>query len=76
MKEENIFWVVVSNNFPTRISYRHDTYESAKIEAQRLARNNKGEKFLIMKSIEAYEVEEFVKTKYVVNFHDYGEIPF
>ena len=76
MKEENIFWVVASDNFPTRISYRHTSLESAKKEAQRLARNNKGEKFVVLKSVEAYEVEEFVKTKYVAELYDYEEIPF
>ena len=72
MEKERLFWVVVNNRFPTSISYKHDTFESAENEAKRLARCNKGEKFVVLRSTTAYEVSEFIKTQY----SDWDDCPF
>lgn len=42
------FWMVVGNGPPV---HRHDTFESAKAEAERLARLNPGQEFAVMASI-------------------------
>ena len=65
MKKENNFWIIVDDHFPTNVSYKHTSLESAQNEAKRLARKAKDKKFVIMRSIESYQIEEFVKTDYV-----------
>jgi len=79
MNKENNFWIVVDDNFPTRVSYKHNTYISAQQEAQRLAKQNRGSKFVVMKSVDAYEIQELVRTDYVDptdNPNDNDFIPF
>jgi hypothetical protein len=63
------FWIVIDNNLPTRITYRHPTWESADREAKRLAQNSPGTEFVIMES----------KIGYVVNnleTIEYTDVPF
>jgi hypothetical protein len=77
--KENIFYIIVNNNFPTRVSYKHETFESADTEVKRLARNNPEEKFVIMKSVVAYQKNEFIKSNFVEpcdNEDDPNFIPF
>jgi len=77
--KENIFFIIVNDDFPTRISYRHDKLEDAMTEAKRLARNNPENKFVVMKSVIAYQVNEFVISEFVPpcdNKEDLEYIPF
>lgn len=50
------FWMVAGNG-PS--SHRHDSYDSAQTEAQRLARLHPGHCFYVMEAIEAIEKREF-----------------
>lgn len=58
------FWIVANNSFPTRISYKHTNYQSATAEAKRLARMNKGERFVVMEAIQAFEVDDLKTINY------------
>lgn len=72
-KEENMFWIVVNVNFPTRVSYKHAFFASAENEALRLARENPGEKFAVLGSICSFLMTNLERTDYVDRDKD---IPF
>jgi len=63
--KSNKFWIIVNENFPTRVSYKHNSYKEAEIEAKRLARNNKPDEFIIMESIKSFKINEFTETEFV-----------
>jgi hypothetical protein len=63
MRSENPFWVVVSEEFPTSITYKHQNEESAKKEAFRLAKMHGG-KFIVMQAIYAAESNNIIETEY------------
>ena len=78
MKEKK-FWIIVNRNFPTRVSFKHGSYDNAEIEAKRLSRNNRRDEFVIMESIKSFKINEFVETKFVNNWVDSDcneDIPF
>lgn len=51
------FWIVADSNFPTRITYKHETFESAKREAERLANNNPNTTFVVLEAITKSHVQ-------------------
>jgi hypothetical protein len=59
------FWVVVNKDFPTRITYKHDSFESADKEAKRLARQERGCEFVVMKAQKSYRINDLVETIFV-----------
>jgi len=76
---ENKFWIVVNASFPTKVTYKHPSFESAELEAQRLAKNNRNDKFVVMESIVGYKIKDVVKVDYVNredNPNDTDYIPF
>ena len=73
--KENIFYVVLNDDFPTSVSYKHESFESADREAQRLARIASGQKFTVMKSIVAYQKNEFIKSEFVESWEK-EDVPF
>lgn len=82
MKSDRVatyFYVVVNEKFPTTITYRHKTLDGARKEAERLARNNPGQKFVVMESVVAYLVDNLIEVEYVAahnNPEDPEYIPF
>ena len=52
--------------------YRHETEQSAKTEAQRLARTYPGSRFVVLESVCAYEVNAVQETV----FSNDADIPF
>ena len=56
----NTFWMVLNANprpgFVSAPKVKHETYSKALAEAKRLASENIGEMFVILKSIGAYQV--------------------
>lgn len=78
-KVENKFWIVISNRFPTNVSYKHTSYESTLEESKRLARMNRGTRFTVMESTDSVVLDEVVVTKHVNpsdNPDDPSYIPF
>lgn len=61
------FWVVINENFPTRVSFKHDNLDSAIKEAKRLAKISPYVKFVVMESVVAFEVDNIVEIEYVEN---------
>jgi hypothetical protein len=77
--KENIFYIVVNEAFPTNVSYKHESFESAETEAKRLARKMSGQKFVVMKSIVGYQKNDLEKSEFVDpedNEDDPAYIPF
>lgn len=66
---EEAFYLVWRENGPgPRV--KHATHRSAAAEAQRLARGNPGERFVVLQSTHAFEVNDMKVTRYE------SEIPF
>lgn len=63
-KKEEKFWIVADNNFPTRATYKHTTENMARLEAQRLAKEHQGNKFVVLEAIYAVEISALVETEY------------
>jgi hypothetical protein len=55
-----IFWIIW-NPAANRPTVMHETLDSAKKEAERLAKLNPGQRFVVLKSIEFCEVHNPVK---------------
>jgi hypothetical protein len=72
-KKESIWWIVVNDAFPTRVTYKHTDFDKSCAEAQRLAKSNPGQKFVVCQAVKAFEVAGFVQTDYE---HLEDEIPF
>ncbi len=51
------FWMVLGEH-SSSCSYRHPSEESAKAEAERLARVNKGEAFIVLAATDAVRVTD------------------
>jgi len=68
-KEEEEFWIVVGDNFPTPTMFMHSNFYSAKNEAIRLAKLH-DKKFIVMRSVYAVEVDRLIETSYT------SDIPF
>ena len=45
-----MFWMVLGSGLPT---YRHDTEQSARAEAERLARQQAGQEFYVLQAVSA-----------------------
>lgn len=56
------FWMILKQggDIPRK---RHTSYESACTEAQRLATNHPGEKFYVLRAMDAFESRSIVRTK-------------
>lgn len=65
MSENSRFWIVVNRTFPTRITCKHPSFKSADKEAQRLARKEKGQEFVVMSAVKSYKVNDLVETNFV-----------
>ena len=77
--KENIFYIVVNDDFPTTVSYKHETFESADSEARRLAVKMPGQKFVVMKSLVGYQKNDLITSEFVepcYNENDLNYIPF
>jgi hypothetical protein len=70
-KVESQFYIVVEDDFPTRVTYKHLSYSDAHKEASRLARQY-NKKFVVMQAIWAVEIDNVVET----NYESPEEIPF
>ena len=71
------FWLVWNKDgFPPR--YMHDSEKSAKLEAERLAKENHGKMFIVLQSISAKIVNPIIEVKFDANAYDQFEddIPF
>lgn len=68
---QDAFWIVWNpdGNNPT---FRHCTKASAVAEAERLARMNPGQTFIVLQSVESREVDTMKR----VRFSDDSEVPF
>jgi hypothetical protein len=66
------FWLVWNPQAgsPTR---QHDTFQSARIESERLARANRGQRFIVLQSVEECVIDDIVRTKHEP---DHFEPPF
>ena len=76
---DNLFWIVVNKDFPTRVTYKHDSEQSAIDEAKRLAKENPDQEFIVMESVESYVYSNYTKKKFVLpgeNPHSSEYIPF
>lgn len=82
MKSDRVatyFYIVVNEKFPTTVTYKHESLDKAKREAERLARSNPGESFIVMEAICGYKVDNLVVTEYTAahnNPNDPEYIPF
>ena len=56
------FFVVCSPTLPTPPKYKHESYEGACAEAQRLARQYDGQEFFVMGSIVGFVARKPVET--------------
>jgi hypothetical protein len=65
------FWIVANEQFPTTISYRHPTYESAYEEARRLARQTHNT-FVILRAVTKLQLRDIEETLY----EEGADIPF
>jgi hypothetical protein len=65
------FWIVANEEFPTTISYRHPTYESAYDEAKRLARQYH-HSYVIMRAVTKIQLRDIMETVY----EEGSDIPF
>jgi hypothetical protein len=74
--KENIFYIIVNNDFPTNVSYKHESFESADSEAKRLALKVPGQKFVIMKSLIGYQKNELITSEFVESYENEDDIPF
>jgi len=67
-KLDQLFYLVW-NPHTGYTQHRHQTLGEAKAEAQRLARQNKGQEFIILMPVVKLQVADVIETKY-------DEIPF
>jgi hypothetical protein len=74
--KENIFYIVINDDFPTDVSHKHETFEGADIEAQRLAYKCLGQRFIVMQSLVGYHKNELVKSEFVEPYENDDDIPF
>jgi hypothetical protein len=65
------FWIVANEQFPTTITYKHPTYESAYDEARRLARQTH-DAFVILRAVTKVKLRDIEETTY----EEGSEIPF
>jgi hypothetical protein len=65
MEKEYEFWIVAKLDFPTNITYKHTSYESACNEAKRLARKDHEDTFVVMKSLKGYKFNDLVEMEFV-----------
>jgi RNAse (barnase) inhibitor barstar len=72
MEELDAIWFVVNSHLPTTITCPHYSYESAETEAKRLAHKHHGQKFIVVKALRGFEVNNIVETRYV----EKDDIPF
>lgn len=62
MPETSFFMVwCIGGSAPTR---QHPDYGSAKAEAERLARANKGQAFVVLESLSRHQVQDIVSFRY------------
>jgi hypothetical protein len=74
--KKNIFYIVVNFDFPTTVSYKHESFESADAEAKRLALKMSGQKFVVMKSLGGYQKNDLVSIEFVEPYEKEDDIPF
>jgi len=60
------FWIVANKEFPTQVTYKHISLESAEKEAQRLALNVEGEEFVILEALRSYVVNKLHESEFVL----------
>jgi hypothetical protein len=78
MKSDRVatyFYIVVNEKFPTTVTYKHDTMEGAAKEAERLAKCNPGQTFVVMESVTAYLVETPIQVIEYVSAHNNPDDP-
>ena len=66
MTKEEGFYLVWNATICGAPTHRHDTYISAKNEAQRLARTRPGEMFVVLQSMSGFKCIDVVETDLVV----------
>lgn len=64
-------WLVWNQNGSSP-SYQHHSIDSATSEAERLARRNPGERFIVLESVAAYQINNLVR----INMRPDVEAPF
>lgn len=72
-KPEECFWIIWSPTGSTPPSYRHELYQSAVQEAERLARASRGDEFYVMRAETMRKVNDMVSVDYV---HPNDYVPF
>lgn len=76
MNEQNQPFFLIWNPDGKSPTVKHQTFQSARREAERLARNNRGHRFIVMASMEAFSLDEVVKTDLRPGPADWDGIPF
>lgn len=71
--ETGVFWMVLGRGTPT---YRHDSFDSAKNEAERLARLSPGCEFFVLRAIGKVVKEELKWEYYTKPNQSNDEVPF
>ncbi|PXW28238.1 hypothetical protein [Paraburkholderia caballeronis] len=71
-ENKQTFWLVWSPTSERPPRFRHGSEESATKEAERLARANPGQMFVVLEAKAARRVDDMVRTTFV----DESEIPF
>jgi len=59
--QTNPFWLVWNPSAGCPL-YKHSSLESAEVEAQRLARMNRGQEFIVLESVSGHSVMDVVST--------------
>lgn len=67
------FFLVWSPSGPTPPTFRHQSRQSAVIEAKRMARLHRGQKFFVLATTDSRLVDDMVRTTFTV---DADEPPF
>nr|WP_249172130.1 hypothetical protein [Burkholderia vietnamiensis] len=73
MFEPNPFFIVWSPTGEKPPTFKHQSRQSAVMEAERLARVHRGQKFYVLGSTDSRVVDDMVRTSFTVNP---DEIPF
>jgi hypothetical protein len=73
-KTESAFWLVWSPTGARPPKHRHLSEQSATTEAERLAREHRGQLFVVLESIAARRVDDMQRTTFTGGTRD--DIPF
>ena len=77
-RDRRTFYLVWSPTGPHPPTVKHTSEGSARVEAQRLARFHRGQKFVVVQAVVAYQIDDLRTIEYAPfsDFREDDDIPF